>query len=448
VKLVTSAFAWIFLYVALAIAPLFFALIGDAPEGRDFWTELSVAFGFVGLAILALQFAISARSNGVDAPYGLDVVLQFHRQMSFVGFALVLAHPLILFVTGVESWALLNVFDTRWAARMGMLSVVALPLLVGSSVWRLQLRLRYEVWRVIHDVLAVVVVVAALLHVEMVGHYVAGLWRQVLWAVMSLTIIGLLIWVRLIKPFLIVRRPWSIKAVVPRASDVWSLQLEPVGHDGMRFQPGQFAWLTIGRSPLRITEHPFSFSSSAEAREVEFTIKSAGDFTSRVGELEPGTDVFLDGPYGVFTFERNEAAGFLFIAGGIGVTPILSMLRTLADRRDRRRMTLLYASNSWDDIPFKDELQELAEVLELDVVHVLSDPPEGWTGETGFVTCEIIERHLPEPTERIRCFLCGPPPMMEAVTRELHDLGVGLDRIHSEPDLMRPDRKEERCGHG
>jgi predicted ferric reductase len=433
VKLITSAFLWVFLYLALAVAPLLFALVDGAPPGRDFWTELSVALGFVGLAILGLQFAVSARSNGVDAPYGLDVVLQFHRQMSFVGFTLVLAHPIILFVTGAASWTLLNVLDAPWRARLGVLSLAALVAIIVTSVWRKALRLNYEVWRVAHDVLAVIVMVAALLHVELVGHYVSGTWRQVLWAVMSLAVLGLVAWVRIVKPLLLRRRPWVVTEVVPRLEDVWSLRLSPDGHDGMEFQPGQFAWLTIGRSPLRITEHPFSISSSAEDRsQLEFTIKAAGDFTSTVGDIDPGTRVYLDGPYGVFSYERNEAAGFVFIAGGIGITPILSMLRTLADLGDRRRMTLLYANGDWDGVAFRDELADLERRLDLRVVHVLTDPPEGWNGETGFVTTEIVERYLPERADRVECFLCGPPPMMDAVTEELHDLGVTLEHIHNE----------------
>lgn len=433
VKLITAGFLWIFLYLTLVVAPLAFALLDEPPPGRSFWVELSVAFGFIGLSVLALQFAISARSNGVDAPYGLDVVLRFHRQMAMVGLALVLAHPLILLVEGAASWTMLNVVDATWAFRMGLLSLVALLVLVASSVWRQRLRIRYEVWRLLHDVLAVVVVVAALLHVELVGHYVAGLWRQVLWAVMSLAVLGLLAWVRLVKPVLLRRRPWVVDEVVPRTEDTWSLVLRPEGHHGMAFEPGQFVWLTLGRSPLRITEHPFSFSSSAEQHDhLELTIKAAGDFTGTVGDIEPGTRAYLDGPYGVFSFERNEAASFLFVAGGIGITPIISMLRTLADLDDPRRLTLIYANPTWDDVAFREELDELAERLDLHLVHVLEHPPDGWEGEAGFVTTEIIERHLPDRPERLQSFLCGPPPMMAVVSEALEDAGLPLDRVHYE----------------
>lgn len=433
-RIVTHGFLWLFLYLVLAVAPLFFAFAGDVPEGRGFWTELSVGLGFVGLAVLGLQFAVTARSNGVDAPYGLDVVLRFHKEMSFVGFAFVLTHPTILFVSGAAEWALLDVVDAPWRARLGVTSVVALALIVVTSVWRERLRLRYEVWRLVHGLLAVVVVVTALAHIELVGHYVSGPWRRALWAVMSLSVVVLLVWVRVVKPFMILRRPWVVERVVAREGDTTSLELRPVGHDGMRFQPGQFAWITVGRSPLRITEHPFSFSSSAERPEhVEFTIKALGDFTGAVADIEPGTAAYLDGPYGVFTYERNEAPGFVFVAGGIGITPVLSMVRTLADRGDRRPLWLVYANDEWGEVAFRGELDELRRRCDLRIVHVLLDPPPGWDGEEGFVTEEVLARHLPvEGRERLEYFLCGPEPMMEAAAEALRDLGIGSDRIHSE----------------
>jgi predicted ferric reductase len=251
---------------------------------------------------------------------------------------------------------------------------------------------------------------------------------------MSLSVVVLLVWVRIVKPFMVLRRPWRVERVVPRAGDASSLVLRADGHEGIRFQPGQFAWITVGRSPLRITEHPFSFSSSAEdPHRIEFTIKALGDFTSTVADIEPGTAIYLDGPYGVFTYERNEASGFVFVAGGIGITPVLSMVRTLADRGDRRPLWLVYANDEWSEVAFRDELDELRQRCDLRLVHVLAAPPPGWDGEQGFVDEELLARHLPEEgRDRLEYFLCGPEPMMDAAADALRDLGVHRDRIHSE----------------
>lgn len=197
--------------------------------------------------------------------------------------------------------------------------------------------------------------------------------------------------------------------------------------------PGQFAWLRVRASPLGIVEHPFSFSSSAEETgEVTFTIKAAGDWTSGVGDLQPGTRAYIDGPYGAFTYERNEGPGFVFIAGGVGMAPVMSMLRTLADRGDRRPCLVIVGDSRDEDVLFRDELDELGTRLELEVVEVLEDPPGDWQGERGRIDAGVLERHLPPEAGRYRYFLCGPPPMMEAVGDLLLSRGVAPEQVESE----------------
>jgi predicted ferric reductase len=289
------------------------------------------------------------------------------------------------------------------------------------------------VWRVAHGLFAVAVVVTALVHIEQVGYYVSGPWKRGLWIAMSIVLLGLLVNVRLVKPLRLLRRPWSIASVRPERGSCWTLTLRPDGHAGVSFLPGQFAWLRIDRSPFSAREHPFSFSSSAEqGDEVEFTIKEAGDFTSTIGSVRPGTRVYLDGPYGVFTCERNERAQFAFVAGGVGIAPIMSMLRTLADRGDRRPVVLFYGSRTWDEITFREELDELQLRLDLQVVHVIEQPPEGWQGASGFITAELLGRHLPERKASVQCLMCGPPPMMDAVYPLLVAQGVPAANIDHE----------------
>jgi len=109
-----------------------------------------------------------------------------------------------------------------------------------------------------------------------------------------------------------------------------TLELRPPEGLRFKFMPGQFAWFVFGRSPHAITQHPFSFSSSAEREGLEIAVKALGDFSSRIHELEPGIPVYVDGPHGVFSIDEDEGPGFGFIAGGVGVTGLLSMLRTLS----------------------------------------------------------------------------------------------------------------------
>ncbi|MBO1751734.1 ferric reductase-like transmembrane domain-containing protein [Actinotalea sp. BY-33] len=425
--------AWFMLYLLVTVGPLLVAVTANPPPGRDLWTEISVGLGFVGLSMLGLQFAVVSRFSAVNAPFGLDAVLQFHREISYVAMVFVLAHPTIIFVTQPEMLEVLNLVEADWQARFGVLSVAALLVLVATSIWRRRLRLRYEVWRVLHGSLAAVVVVAALAHIEQVGYYVDGFWKRSLWIVMSAAFVTLLVNVYVVQPWRERRRPWEVTSVTPARGSSWTVELRPVGHDGLRFAPGQFAWVTFGRSPFAVREHPFSIASSAEEPgAVQFAIAEAGDFTSTVGDLEPGTRAYLDGPYGVFSYERHEGPRFVFVVGGIGIAPVLSMLRTLADRQDARPCLVVLGNPTWEEVPYREELEELRGRLDLTVVHVLEDAPEGWEGETGFIDGDVLDRHLGEGYERSRYFLCGPVPMTDAVQAALAERGVPTDHVHLE----------------
>jgi predicted ferric reductase len=425
--------AWIGVYLAVTLSPLLVIMLVGRPEGRGFWTEFSAALGFAGLSMLGLQFALTSRFRGASAPYGMDVVLQFHRQISLLAAGLVVSHVVILFITRPGTLELLNVFEAPWRARFGLLALAGLGVLIVLSVWRVELRMRYEPWRVVHGLLAVAILGFGAAHVIGVGHYLELFWKQALWIAMALGAMGLLIYIRVARPAKILHRPWTIDEVIEERGEAWTLRLRPVGHPGMDFEPGQFAWLTVDRSPFGVREHPFSFSSSADEPErPALTIKALGDFTSTVGDTEPGTIAYLDGPHGVFIPRRMEADEFFFVAGGIGITPIMSILRTFADRADRRPLTLIYASESWDAITFREEIEALAERLNLRVVHVLRDPPDDWQGEVGYVDRDLIARYLPDDPESAAYMLCGPDPVTDATEDALHSLDVPHGRIRVE----------------
>jgi predicted ferric reductase len=424
---------WIGVYLFLVGAPLFMLLVGPTPAGRSFWREFSVAIGFAGLAIMGFQFLITARFRHIELPYGMDIVYHFHRQISWVALALILGHVVILFVENPRMMRMLNVFTASWRARCGVASIVALLLLVITSIWRRQLRLEYETWRVAHGILATLAVAFAMAHIVLVNHYVELPWKRALWIGLTVFWIGLLLYVRIVKPVMMLRRPYRVTDVHPERGGAYTLTLAPEGHAGFRFKPGQFGWLSLWNGPFAIMEHPFSFSASAEpAGQVAFTIKEAGDFTATIEHAKPGQRAYLDGPYGAFSFERHQAPGFVFLAGGVGVTPIFSMLRTLAERRDRRPLLFFYGSNSWDEIIFREEIAALQERLDLTLVHVLTHPPAGWTGETGLIDASLLDRHLPQDRNSREYFICGSDPMMDAVESALGKLGVSLEHIHSE----------------
>jgi len=187
------------------------------------------------------------------------------------------------------------------------------------------------------------------------------------------------------------------------------------------------------RSAYRDSGQEVRADTRAEnADRIEITIKELGDFTSTIKELSPGETVYVDGPYGNFSMDEHHYKDIIFIAGGIGSAPVMSMLRTFADRGCDRHLTFFYGNPTWESIIYREELAEIEEKIDLNLVHVLERPPEDWQGEKGFINAEVLKRNLPENYKDCTFFLCGPLPMIEAVERALHSLEVPLRHIHSE----------------
>ncbi|MBD2342526.1 ferric reductase-like transmembrane domain-containing protein [Calothrix sp. FACHB-156] len=392
--------SWIAAYIVIILFPLFILLLypPTPSDERSFWLELSAALGFIGLAMMAMQFALTARIKHIEASYGVDLILQFHRYTSIVAFFFILVHPIVLFINNPETLQLLNFIQAPWRARAAVIATLALIGIIVTSIWRQQLKIPYETWRIAHGILAVMIVAFGLSHALGVGNYLELFWKAVIWTGIAIAALWLLIYVRLVKPYFMQKKPYLVEAAIPQRGNVWNLVLRPIGHEGIIFQPGQFAWLTLEISPFRMREHPFSFASSAENRDrVEFGIKALGDFTNTIKDVKPGTKAFLDGPYGVFTTDLYEnTAGFVFIAGGIGITPVISMLFTLAERKDERPLLLIYGSKNWEDITYREEIEALKDKLDLTIIHVLRKPPDDWSGESGYVDQELLERYIPK----------------------------------------------------
>jgi predicted ferric reductase len=424
---------WIIVYLLFILGPLFALMLGSWPSPRDFWTEFSVALGYAGLAMMGLQFGLTARFRYVTEPWGEDVIYHFHRQISLIAVGLVIAHPLILFAVRPELLALLNSFQAPWRARFAALSIYSLIALVVMALWRTKLKIRYETWHITHMLLAVVAVTAGVVHMVGWGFYLVSPWKRGLWIGMTIFWVGLLFYVRIIKPLLQLRRPFRIAEVREERGDTRTLVMQPERHPGFRFTPGQFGWLTVWGSPFKITGHPFSFSSSAAVTDgrVEMSIRNLGDFTSTIHSIPVGKRVYLDGPYGAFTV-GNPADIHVLIAGGVGITPMMSILRTFADCGDKRPVILLYGSKDWESITFREELEALKPRLNLTIVHVLTNPPDGWTGEKGFITAEVFKRNLPAPYADHEYFICGPDVMMDAIEKALDELNVPMSKYRSE----------------
>lgn len=423
---------WIGLYLILVLSPLAVLAFGELPPGTTFTWDFSVALGFSALSLLGSMFVLTARFRWMAPAFGIDIVYYFHRWVAVLALGLSLAHPLLLI--GVEPLLVEYLKPgAPWYMLAGAAALIVLGVLVAGSLWRKRLHLHYDAWRRLHALLAVLVVGLAVAHVIGVDYYVGAPGKRALWTALAVSWLALLLHVRIVRPVRLLRRPYRVVDVHAERGDAWTLTIEPTGHDARCFLPGQFVWLSLGRTPFAMQEHPFSISTSAERPgRLGFTIKRLGDFTARIKDALPGQRVYVDGPFGAFSVDLHPAPGYVFIAGGIGIAPILGMLRTLADRNDRRPLVLFYAYKNLERLTAYEDLEVLRTRLDLRIVYILNQPPPGWPGEHGYLTKEIVQRHLPAGYREQVYLMCGPAAMTAAAEKILANLGVPIGRVHTE----------------
>lgn len=428
------AIAWIFAYVLLSIFPLLVLLRGRPRAGGGYWWDAAMALGFGGLAIMGLQAVLTSRFRRATAPFGVDIIYYFHRLAAVGGFALLAAHYAILRVKYGAALGPLHPLTAPWPMTAGRGALLLFGILIVSSLWRKNFRLEYDRWRIAHAAMAVTAIVLALAHIYGVGNYTRLTANRLVWmgyASLWTLVVG---YVRVVRPLTLRKTPYRVTEVRRERGAAWTIAVAPQGHAGLQFRPGQFAWLTLRASPFRAKEHPFSFSgSAADSGALQFTIKELGDFTRTIKTIEPGELAYVDGPHGIFSVDHHpEATRFVFIAGGVGIAPIMSMLRTLADRSDPRPLRLVYGNRRWDDVLFREDIESLRPRLHLEVVHVLQETPPDWNGLTGVLSAPVLREAIPSSWLSATFFLCGPKAMSDSVQRTLRHMGVPLRRVQCE----------------
>jgi predicted ferric reductase len=164
--------------------------------------------------------------------------------------------------------------------------LLALVALAGTSLWRQRLRLSYERWRAVHLACTALVIAAAFAHVVWVNAYTSV--PVVRWSVLALVLAAAvaLFWTRVARPYATAVRPYRVLAVRRERGDAVTIELAADGHDGLRFEPGQFARLRAADCLYGMGDHPFSLSSSAQRpHRPAFTVKALGDFSTSLADL-------------------------------------------------------------------------------------------------------------------------------------------------------------------
>jgi len=424
---------WGSVLVTALVGPSVIWMLRSGPQ--PLLHQMSVLTGLLALSALVVVAVLPSRVRGLSGALGLETLLGLHRRLGILAGALVALHLACVVADHPERVWLLVPMSAPARGQAATIGTVAIAVLLLFAVRGVRSG-THEVWRWVHLSLAALVVGASSLHVLWLNNLVTDAVMGPVLGILGLLLVGVLL-VRWGMRAVGDAGEFRVHVVRPESATVSTLVLQRRGrHSGPWFRPGQFAWLRLER--MSVEEHPFTIASSAvDGGRIEFTVRHTGDFASRLRELRRGDPVWVDGPYGSFTPDAVPSTGFVLIAGGVGITPMMSMLRTAADRGDRRPYRLVVHARDRADLLFRAELAHLRTLLDLQVTEVLRRPSRDWAGATGPIDTALLSAVLTDldgagGSRRHDYFICGRPQLVSDVLDTLHSLGVPEDRVHTE----------------
>ncbi len=418
--------------VAVTLPLILSAWVGGPP--RPFHQELASGLGILAFSMVLMEFILSGRFKAISNGVGLDVTMRFHQMMARTALVFALLHPFLYQGTpsgGQRPWdptRELTITTDFSALSTGIVAYLLLASLALLAIGRTQLDYKYETWRLLHGIGALLIAVLLWHHTVYAGRYGSQPVMTWVWLAMTGVAVGSLLTVYLLIPLLQKARPWRVASVTQLTPKQWEVTVKPDGHSGLDYKAGQFVWLNVGNSPFSMKENPFSICSApAAGPEISFMIRELGDFTRTIGQIKTGTVAYLDGAYGNLSIDGRTEPGVALIAGGVGLAPLLGILRQMRLTGDSREVTLIYGNRVIDQVAYRDELGAD------DVIYVLSEPPETWQGETGVIDAALMDRVFSEREFSEWVFvMCGPRIMMDVVEDHLINRGTPSHRILSE----------------
>ncbi len=428
----------VLLYFSVVCLPLALSwAIGMPP--RSFRNDIASGLGLLAFAMILAEFVLSGRFRTISSGLGLDATIRFHQLMARTALAFAVLHPFVFqWLPGPERpWdptRQLTLSGDFYALSSGIAAFVLLPVFVAVSMKHDDLDYKYEFWRLTHGLGALVIAGLLLHHTLYAGRYSAHPVMIWMWGTMTAIVVFSLVMVYVLKPLYQTRHRWRVSKIEKLSPRQWGVTIAPDGHSGVAYEAGQFVWLNIGHSPFSLHENPFSISSApSSGPDISFVIKELGDFTSSLGHIKTGEKAYIDGPHGTLTIKGRTEPGIAFIAGGVGIAPMLGIHREMVLNQDQRKTVLIYGNRSEEQIVFKDEIDAWAQTGQTDVTCVLHAPGKNWSGQTGLIDASLIARSFQkEHFDSWLFILCGPPNMMTAVETALMAAGVSGDRILSE----------------
>ena len=372
------------------------------------WLGLSRIFGLAGSVLLSINFILALRSRRLERFFGgLNKLYVTHHLVGAWAFIFLLFHPVALFLAGYSITPSLS----RPAELFGIWALVILSILLITTLF---LHLPYHIWRFTHQWIGAALLLATL-HVYLIPSdvtvnlplriYILGLAALGLAAYTYRTLLG---------RWLVKKTPYTVHIVEVLNNQVTLVTLKPVKNT-INFHSGQFIFIDVRSLGLSRESHPFSLAGDPTASTLRIAAKSSGDYTETLKHLKVGSTVNIEGPFGGFLYQQARYKSQIWIAGGIGITPFLSMSADLAHHPDYQA-ALYYVVSTPDEALFSPPNVQLH-------VHL--------SKTQGRLTADKIATDYPDFKKR-DIFICGPPPMMKSLRKQFNKLGVKNSRIHTE----------------
>lgn len=424
-----------FLYPLLMIGSIVLSPMAHMMSGTRI---AGLILGILAYFMMCAQILLAARIPCLDRAFGLDRLIRFHGMAALLAFLFALAHPFVIhglrpfkFLGRFGEDALLLYFLTI------LLAVFFLTTLVSSRVrWAGAMRrclgknplFRYRFQLALHNLTALAVL---LMFLHVVFRF-RGFGSNMPFTVLAVVLFAAAACAYLWHAFLRRGYRYTISKVVHENPAMTTLWLQPEGKE-MAHKAGQFAYFKINDEVVSSEPHPFSISS-APGDPLTVTIRDLGDWTHEIKNVKAGSEVRIDGPYGKFTPEAGTAP-IILIAGGVGITPMMGIVKEERKREEGRPVVLFWCAKNHDELIRLPEWEALEESMpSFTFCPILSREKESGY-ETGHFSSEIFEGvlHREEiPVQQAEVYYCGPEPLRKTVHTVLAGEGIPEGHIHEE----------------
>ncbi len=387
--------------------------------------------GVTAAVLVFFQILLVSRLKLLDRIFSLNRTVFFHRINGIAIAFLALLHPIL--IIAAENFTIFPFEKRYWPEFLGVCVLIFILVLITTANWRLMFNFAYDNWLRFHRLGTIVAIALMITHILFVSEtFKSGLPHKfvVVAAGINFMLISRL-WYRRFFPG---KRRFAVSNVEPAGKDAYSVDIRPHSGRILNHIPGQFAFITPVSKNMPKEEHPFTISSTPSRPDaLQFVIRSLGDWTSKINRLKAGEKVLIDGPYGLFShMVSSESEPIIMIAGGIGITPMLSMLRYMADVDDQRRILLIWSNKTKEHIVFPEEFKNLKYRLQhLNIIHVITRC-SGGENKICRLDQTRLEKLLKGWSRKSNVFICGPFEMMKEMSRAVKKIGFSSARVYKE----------------